>query len=326
MQRPRIVRGTWAFAAGTLAVALGAALWTGWARSPEPLPPLTIVTGGPGGVYHVYGAGLADVVLPDSGTAVSTGASVENVQLVDSGAADVGFALTDVAALAVEGRPPFEEPVSLAALARVYDNRTHLLVRSDLPVKEVSGLEGYRVGVGDVGSGTELIADRVLELAGLDSHEDIARENQSIGESTRALGAGRLDAVFWSGGLPTEAVTELAESASVRLVDLADYVEPLRREHGDFFTEQSIPAGTYPDVPPVRTIGVPNLLVVADDMPDEVAEEFTRSLFAAREELVEAHPVALHLNPRVAIATHSVPLHPGAARYYRSQKEAYADD
>ncbi|RNL82865.1 TAXI family TRAP transporter solute-binding subunit [Halostreptopolyspora alba] len=326
MQRPRISRGTWVFAAGALAVVLGVALWAGWARSPEPLPPLTVVTGGSGGVYHVYGAELAEVALPEGSTAVSTGASVENVQLVDSGAADIGFALTDVAALAIEGRRPFDTPVSVAALARVYDNRTHLLVRADLPVERADELAGHRVDVGDEGSGTELIADRVLDLAGLDPHEDITRTNSSIGESTRALRTGSLDAVFWSGGLPTEAVTELAASAPVRLVDLAEYVEPLRREYGDVFTEQSIPAGTYPGVPPVITIGVPNVLVVGDDMPDDTAEEITRSLFAAREELVEAHPVALHLNPRVAVATGPVPLHPGAARYYRSQKEAFAEE
>ncbi|WP_046471948.1 TAXI family TRAP transporter solute-binding subunit [Allosalinactinospora lopnorensis] len=322
---PRIVRGAWAAAAGAVAAAVALAFWAGWGRTAAPLPSLTIATGGPGGVYHVYGASLAESALSRSARAMPTGASVENVRLVAEGEADVGFTLADVAALAVNGQPPFDEPHSVAALARVYDNRTHLIVRDDLPVERADELAGHRVSVGDEGSGTELIADRVLELAGVDPQDDITRRNQSIRESVLAIRAGWLDAVFWSGGLPTEAVTSMAESAPIRLIGLAEYVEPLREEHGDFFTEQSIPAGTYPGVPHVRTIGVPNLLVVSEGMPDEMAEEITRSLFAARDELVEAHPVALHLNPRVAIATLPVPLHPGAAGYYRSQKVAYAD-
>ncbi|MFI6574671.1 TAXI family TRAP transporter solute-binding subunit [Nocardiopsis sp. NPDC050513] len=297
---------------------------------------LSVGTGGEGGVYFDYGSGLASAVLarPDDTeiVAIPTAASVENNRLVAAGAVDAAFSLADVAALAVAGEPPFDAPMPVAAIARLYDNHTHLVVRADAPHTEIADLEGATVSMGASGSGTEMMAERLLALAGLD---EITEEERAagaagvvptrlpIGESARALEEGRVDAFFWSGGLPTRAVAELAARTPIRLIDLAEFVPALVEEYGEFFTEMPVPAGTYEDVPAVRTIGVPSLLVVNERMPDEVAGELTRLLFDSRSDLVGVHPVALHLNPRSAIATLPVPLHPGAAAYYRSMKYAY---
>ncbi|MCY9785864.1 TAXI family TRAP transporter solute-binding subunit [Nocardiopsis sp. EMB25] len=328
--------GSWSIVRSSVTVVLTAALLTSSLPPHEDLLRLSVGTGGEGGVYFEYGSGLAGVVdaEPD-GTeivAVPTAASVENNRLVAAGAVDAAFTLADVAALAVAGEPPFDEPLPVAAIARLYDNHTHLVVRAESEHTEIGDLAGGTVSLGASGSGTEMMAERLLSLAGLAEITEEERDGGAdgvvpvrlpIGESARALEEGRVDAFFWSGGLPTRAVADLAARTPIRLIDLAEHVSPLVEEYGEHFTEMPVPAGTYPGVPAVRTIGVPSLLVVNDRMPDEVAGELTRLLFESRPDLVGVHPVALSLNPRSAIATLPVPLHPGAAAYYRSVKYAY---
>jgi len=301
---------------------------------------VSIGTGGDGGVYHVYGSGLAQIATARPDTEIvarTTAASVENNRLVADGSLDAAFTLSDVAALAVEGGSPFDEPQPIAAIARLYDNHTHLVVRADSPYEELSDLAGSTVSVGARGSGTEMMADRLLDLAGLGAvgadtgdgpgdgpgEGEFVRLQLSIEASARALEEGGVDAFFWSGGLPTEAVAGLAERSPIRLVDLAEHVPQLVEKYGEFYSERPVPASTYPGVPSVRTIGVPSLLVVNSSMPDEVAANLTGLLFEWREQLVRIHPVALHLHPRSAISTLPIPLHPGAAAYYRQTKYAY---
>lgn len=338
-----------ALATGLLAVSL-----LSWSHPPRPDPlHLSIGTGGTGGVYHVYGTGLARVTESDPDTritALTTAASVENNRLVASGSLDAAFTLADVAALAVEGAEPFDEPLPIAAIARLYDNHTHVVVRADSPYERLADLAGGTVSVGAMGSGTEMMAERLLSTAGLGDTSEfsagpsaeegpprnvrdpeasgpspagVTRYRLSIGSSVQALEEGRVDAFFWSGGLPTQAVSDLATRVPIRLLDLSEHVSELVEEHGEFYSELPVPAGTYENVPAVRTIGVPSLLVVNARMPDQTAEDFTRLLFESRHALVEIHPVALHLHPRSAIATLPVPLHPGAITYYRSVKYAY---
>ncbi|WP_017585401.1 TAXI family TRAP transporter solute-binding subunit [Nocardiopsis ganjiahuensis] len=319
-------------AAGSLAVAV-----LTWAYPPHPAPlRLSIGTGGAGGVYHVYGAGLAEVTGARQDTeitALTTAASVENNLLVADGSLDAAFTLADVAALAVSGEEPFDRPLPVSAVARLYDNHAHVVVRADSPYEKVSDLAGGTVSVGAMGSGTEMMADRLLDLSGLEevpasegpgaNPAGVVRLQLSIGNSALALENERIDAFFWSGGLPTQAVGDLAERVPIRLLDLADHVPDLVDAYGEYFSELPVPAGTYEGVPAVRTIGVPSLLVVNTRMSEGRAEEFTRLLFESQADLVDIHPVALHLHPRSAIATLPVPLHPGAADYYRSVKYAY---
>lgn len=284
---------------------------------------VSVGTGGAGGVYQVYGDGLAEVTADFPNTEVSTrvtGASVENLELVARGELDAAFTLADVAALSVEGEAPFDEPLPVAAVARLYDNHTHVVVREGSPYEEVADLEDTPVSVGAPGSGTEMMAERLLDAAGA---EGVDRRRLSIEDSAEALSEGRIEAFVWSGGLPTRAVAELAEETPIRLLDLAQHVPDLVAEHGEYFSELAVPAHTYPGVPPVRTIGVPSLLVVGAHMPEDDARDLTRVLFESRSDLTAIHPVALHLDARSAIATLPVPLHPGAARYYRSVKYAH---
>ena len=352
MERPpthRLWATTRALSVGLLTVTL-----LSWSHPlyTDPLH-LSIGTGGAGGVYHTYGTGLAHVAGSDPDTRVrvlTTAASVENNRLVASGSLDAGFTLADVAALAVQGEEPFDRPMPITAIARLYDNHTHVVVRADSPYQSVSDLAGGTVSVGALGSGTEMMAERLLRASGLGEDGEgiesgipmdeegprdeeratppsgpsgVTRLRLSIGASASALEEGRVDAFFWSGGLPTKVVADLAERTPIRLLDLSEHVPDMVEEYGEFFSELPVPAGTYENVPAVRTIGVPSLLVANEQMPDRTAEALTRLLFESRNELAEIHPVALQLHPRSAISTLPVPLHPGAVSYYRSVKYAH---
>lgn len=305
-----------------LALALLLVAWA-WLRTPpvEPVP-LTVGTGLPGGVYHSYGAGLAEVTRDTATpvTALETPASVANLRMVAGGQVDAGFTLADVAALAVAGEAPFTEPLPVQAIARLYDNHTHLVVRAPTPYQQIEDLAGTTVSVGAPDSGTELVAERLLALAGLGEDSGVSVVRLGLEESAAALQEGQIEAFFWSGGIPTGAVSALAAQTPIRLLDLAAYVPVISTAHGDYFTELPVPAGTYPGVPGIRTIGVPSLLVVNAAMPEPVAHDFTASLFQSRDELARIHPVALQLTPRSAIATLPVPLHPGASRYFEEIK------
>ncbi|WP_017610652.1 TAXI family TRAP transporter solute-binding subunit [Nocardiopsis xinjiangensis] len=201
-----------------------------------------------------------------------------------------------------------------------------MVVHRDAPHEEVADLEGTTVSVGAPGSGTEMMAERLLGSAGLGEDADgpgVDRRRLAIEDSAGALAAGEIDAFVWSGGLPTRAVAELAGQTPIRLLDLSQHVPELVEGYGEYFSELPVPARTYPGVPAVRTIGVPSMLVVSAHMPDEDARDLTRVLFESRADMSLIHPVALHLDSRSAIATRPVPLHPGAAGYYRSIKYAH---
>lgn len=317
----RLVHGV---GAGTLVLVLvQACVGADAVRVPE--GGLRIATGGPGGVYRAYGEGLATVVedgLPGAeAEAQPTAASIDNLRRIADGRADVGFTLADSAALAIRGEPPFAEPQPVAALARIYDNLTHLVVRADGGITDIGDLKGRTVSTGDPGSGTELVALRLLETARIDVDRDLAvRSSLGVEASAGELRSGRLDAFFWSGGLPTAAVADLATRTEIRLVDLSALVAPLRQRHGEFYAERSIPASTYALPRPVATIGVPNYVVASAAMEVDLAYALTRFLFDEEAALSRAHPEAGRVNRRSAIATFPVPLHPGAVRYDRETK------
>ncbi|WP_307800581.1 TAXI family TRAP transporter solute-binding subunit [Actinomadura nitritigenes] len=285
---------------------------------------LVIAAGGRKAVYYAYGQGIARAAaahLPGARPQVlATAASLENLRLVSTGRADVAFTLADSAELAFEGRPPFTRQEPVVALARLYENYTYLVVAADSAIRRLTDLRGKRVSLGADGSGTELIATRLLTVARLDPAKDVRASRTQLVDAAAALRAGRLDAFFFSGGLPIPQIVELAKQMPIRIVGLADYAAPLRRKYRAFYEEQSILASTYGLDAPVQTIGVPNYLVVNASMPDDRAYALTRLLFTRRDDLAAAHPAALYLDRRSAVSTYPLPLHPGAIRYYRETK------
>jgi TRAP transporter TAXI family solute receptor len=283
-----------------------------------------IATGLPGGVYRPYGRALAQVISehlrPLHGVAVTTQGSVDNLQRLDRGQADVAFSLADTAGRAIEGRAPFSRPVRIAALARVYDDYVQVIARRGSSLLSIADLAGKTVSIGAPRSGTALTARRILELPRLRLRGARAPHVRMLGleDSADALAAGDIDAFFWSGGLPTAAVGALRRRVAITLLELpagiAADLDP------NLYTETQIPRSYYGGTRAIRTVAAANLLVVRRDMPRETAFRLTRALFEHRRELERAHPEARRLNARKAIATYPLRLHPGAARWYRQAR------
>jgi TRAP transporter TAXI family solute receptor len=283
---------------------------------------LSIATGGTGGVYYVYGGALAQVLsrnLPGvEATAEVTAASVENLDFLAQGSADLAFSLADTASDAVAGRNRFKAPLPVCALASLYDNVTHVVVRADAPIRSVAELKGRRVSLGSPNSGTEVIADRVLRAAGLDPARDVTPERLGGSESAEALKDGRIDAFFFSAGLPNAAVMELAATPGVpvRMLSDGDLAPRLSAAHGPLYGVLDVPADTYKGVPAARVTIVRNLLMARCDLTEDLAYRITRLLFEKKADLAAVHPAARDLDPaRSSVAP--VPVHPGAIRYYR---------
>jgi TRAP transporter TAXI family solute receptor len=288
---------------------------------------LSIATGNTGGVYYPYGGGIAKVLsenLPGvRATAEVTAASVDNLKLIRDRKADIAFTLADTAADAAGGRGAFADAaVPAAALAILYSNYTHLVTLGSSGIGTIGDLRGKHVSTGSPGSGTEVIAVRVLRAAGLDPQADLTRHGLGVSESAESLKDGKIDAFFWSGGLPTAAVQDLSHSAgiTIRLVETGTLVEALRRDHGELYFPLTIGAGAYSDLQTsVGVVGVANLLVVHAAMPEQLAYDITRLLFEKQQALAQIHPEARNLSLASAQKGSPIAFHPGALRYFREQ-------
>jgi TRAP transporter TAXI family solute receptor len=202
-------------------------------------------------------------------------------------------------------------------LAQLYTNYTQVVAPAGSGINSIEDLRGRSVSVGSPGSGTEIIALRVLEAAGIDPDSDIDRQQLGVDESVDAVRDGAIDAFFWSGGLPTGAVTDLATTNQIVLLPTVDYLDALRSQYGEVYEETVIPAGTYEGVDEdAAVIGVPNYLVVNESMDEELAYQITRLLFDQQDALAEAHPEARNLDRDTALQVPPLELHPGAERYY----------
>ncbi|GAB3144229.1 TAXI family TRAP transporter solute-binding subunit [Micromonospora sonneratiae] len=301
--------------ATTTLIAATALLGAGCQSSaPAPIE-IRIATGSPAAVYYAFGQSLATIInreLPGVHASVLvTAASAQNVSMVANGAAELGFTQADVLPVAPVGG------YQVSAVARVYDDLLHLVTRGDTTIRQLEDIRGHRVSVGASGSGTEITANRLLAVSGL-AHV-ITTEQLGLDASVAALRAGRIDAFFFSGGLPVTAIENFASDNLARIIDLSEYVEPLRRAYREVYVARDIPRSVY-GVDPVTTIADPNFLIVGKSLPEDLVYDLTRLLMERRDELAAAHPAAARLSPLSAIATAPLPMHPGAVRYYRSSK------
>ena len=200
----------------------------------------------------------------------------------------------------------------------LYTNVTHVVTKKGSGITRLTDLKGKVVSMGSAGSGTETIADRTLVAAGLDPATDIRRENLSAQASADALKDGKVDAFFWSGGLPTAAVLDLAIAAPILILDTAGVLPKLQARYGEaLYRPVSIPRSTYASIDTeVRTFGVSNVLVVPANFDATRAYLIVKAMFEKKAVLAAAHAEARNLRLDSAPLGSPVPLHAGAAKYY----------
>ncbi|MFB7587839.1 TAXI family TRAP transporter solute-binding subunit [Streptomyces sp. NPDC056169] len=325
----RAARRRLAALSAALLVVCGVLVW--WLvpfGSPVPSGSVTFSTGVPTGVYQRYGMLLKQALAEDlpevSIRLTDSEGSQQNLARVASGEADFTVATADaVAQYQRERKPGFER---LRGCARLYDDYVQLVVRKGSTIRTVRDLRGLRVGVGQDGSGVRLIADRVLAAAGLTPVRDVEAVSAGINTMPGHLEDGDLDAFFWSGGLPTEAVQKLSERFEVRLIPLDATLVDRLHDVGDstrHYRSAVIPADAYTSAQngqPVETLAVANLLVTTAEADPDLVEGFTRTVIRSRDEIGgQVHPAQL-VDLRTAVYTEPLPLHEGARRYYRSVK------
>jgi len=280
-----------------------------------------IATGNVGGVYFTLGNAYAEQISVATGgklkaTAAETGASVQNIQQLVAGTYAVAFSLADTAADAVNGTGSFEgqkQPVQ--ALARIHTNYTQVIVRKNAGITSVADMRGKRISTGSPKSGTEVIANRLLQAAGLKPDPDIQAQRLDLTKTIDGMKDGSIDGMFWSGGLPTPNVTDLftTAKADVQFIDITPLLGPLKQIN-PVYEQGAIPAVTYGLPADVPTIVVPNFLLVKDDLDANVACALTKALFDRKAQLEQASPAAKEIAVANGRRTDPVPLNRGAAK------------
>ena len=286
---------------------------------------ISIATGGTGGVYYPMGGGIAAVLskhVPGmQATAEVTGGSVDNLKLIGSGKPYVGFSMTDAAQDAFRGEDKFKgNKVALKTLMILYPNRMHVVSVEGRGVTKMSELKGKRVSTGSPGSATEVMAFRVIEAAGLDKDADMKRERLGVAESVNAIKDGKIDAFFWVGGLPTAAVTDLANTPNTKLkmIDHADVVAAMNKKYGNLYVQDVIPKDTYKGMDADNhQATVMNILVAHETMDDKTAYNIVKAIFDRKDDIVAVHKEAANFKLESQKASASpIPFHPGALKYF----------
>jgi TRAP transporter TAXI family solute receptor len=318
LQKEVFMRRLFIFGIIVLFVFVGSSAWA------QKTVRLSIATGGTGGVYYPMGGGMANIIskyIPYvEATAEVTTASVDNCRLVGAGKVELALIMADTGWDAYQGRAQFKEKVPLRTISVLYPNNMHIVTVEGKGIEKVTDLKGKRVSTGAPGSGTEVMALRVIEAYGLDPTKDMTRDKLGVSESAGALKDRKIDAFFWVGGLPTAAVTDLGATPGIKmkLIDHVDAIPKMRETYGPIYVKGVIPAKSYPG----QTVDVPiavvwNLLVCHENMNGDIAYNIVKTIFDRKPELITVHSEAKHitLEPQAAGGS-PIPFHPGAIRYF----------
>ena len=286
---------------------------------------INILTGGTSGVYYPLGVALSNIyakAIPGAKSSVqATKASVENLSLLQAGRGEIAFALGDSVSLAWAGDADAGFPAkldSLRGVAGIYPNYIQIVASADGGIKTLADLKGKRISVGAPKSGTELNARAVLAAAGI-SYKDFGKvEYLAFAESVDLMKNRQLDATLQSAGLGVSSIRDLANSIAIAIVPIP--AELVHKIDDSAYAQAVIPAGTYQgqsnDVP---TIAVGNFLITRDDLDEEIVYRMTKSMFENLDTLVSAHVAAKAIKLENALTGMPIPVHPGAARFYREK-------
>ena len=288
---------------------------------------ISITTGGTGGVYYPMGGGMANILskhVPGlTATAEVTGGSIDNLKLLNAGKSEVGFSMADSAFDALQGVDKFKDnKVNARTLMVLYPNKMHVVTVEGTGIAKLADLKGKRVSTGSPGSGTEIMALRLLDAVGIDAKKDFKQERLGAAESANAMKDRKIDAYFWVGGLPTASVTDLAATPGmkIKLIDHGEAAEAMNKKSGPLYVADSIPANTYPGQDKaVTNVDVWNILITTDKMSNDMAYQIVKTLFEKKPDLVAVHKEAQNIELKHQGRASPLPYHPGARKYFEEQ-------
>jgi TRAP transporter TAXI family solute receptor len=288
---------------------------------------ISIGTADTGGVYYIYGGGIAKVIsanIPNTqATAEVTPGAVDNVKMLANQSLDFAFTKSDIAAEAIKGIGPFASTGKFPAraIAVLYADIAHVVVVSS-GINRLEDMKGKRISTSAPGSGHEMVASKLLEAAGVDPVKDLKRERISLSESANAFKDRKIDGFFFATGLPAASMLDLNATPGLtyKILNVQPYLKAIISKHGRIYNEDVIPKGTYSKLESdVKTISVPVILVTGAAMDEKLVYNITKVIFEKKADLVAVHKEARKLELKSAIALAEVPFHPGAIKYYKEK-------
>ncbi len=282
---------------------------------------LTLATGSTGGTYFPLGGAMAGVWNDNiEGLQVGTqssGASVENLNLLAAGEADLVMAVNGVAADAVAGEGEFDEPLDIAFMGNIYGEVTQIVANADSGIESVADMEGQRIAIGPPGSGTEVSARAILEAEGIDPDNDIDAFSESFGDAADGLRDGQIDAIFAILALPAGSIEEVATGTDLNYIPIEGELMQTLLDADPTLSELTVEADTYPGqdedvVWPTNWA----TLYGPPDMNEDVVYDLVSVMYEQQESIEDAIAVGSQIQTDTALDGNDLPVHPGAQRYF----------
>ena len=285
---------------------------------------ISIATGGPAGTYYPLGGAMAKIFNDNvdnvTANAQSTGASVENIGLVSKGETEIAFIQNDITYYAYTGTEIFADQgkiENIKGMAMLYPELVQVIATKDSNINSIEDLKGKKVAIGAPGSGAEANARQILAAHGM-TYDDLGKADYlSFDEAADQLKNKQIDAAFLTAGLPTSAVTEVAQTTDIVVVPITSAkITELANEY-PFYTEVVIPGGTYKGQDEdVTTAAVMAMLVVPEELDEDLVYELTKALFEHRQVIIDTHARGNDIKLETALQGMPIEVHAGAQRYY----------
>jgi hypothetical protein len=286
---------------------------------------LILATGGTAGTYYPFGGALAQIwntkITGMNVTAQTTGASAENVRLINKKEAELALVQSDTLDFAYNGKESFKEKLSgMQAVAVLYPEIIQVVVAANSPAKSFADLKGKKMGVGAPGSGTEANFRQLLDVYGMNK-EDIKANYLSFSESAEQFKDKHIDAFIVTAGIPNSAIMDISSQHEIRILNIApDMVEKLASSY-PFLSAAKVPANTYKGLTEeVNTVAVNAVLIASSQLKEDVVYQLTKALFENQAKLASAHAKGAELSLPSAVKGVSIPFHPGAVKYYKEKQ------
>ncbi|MEW9672273.1 TAXI family TRAP transporter solute-binding subunit [Ammoniphilus sp. 3BR4] len=284
----------------------------------------TVATGGASGPYNIIATSLTDLYSKSYGVnskTQTTGASVENMNLLKQEKVEMAFVMSDVLSEAINGEGSFTEKVeNVQQIAALYPNYVQVVTSGSTGIEKFEDLKGKRIAVGAQNSGVEVNARNLLEAHGI-TYNDIKVDYLGYAEAADALKSGKLDAAFLTSGIPNSSLMELAQGFDLKIVPIEGAAIEELSKTKNYFITGTIPAGTYKNEQDIPTAAIMNALVVRADLSEDDVYKLTKTFFENLDTLSNAHQAAKDITIEGAQTGVVAPIHPGAQKYYDEQKK-----
>jgi hypothetical protein len=285
---------------------------------------LVLATGGTAGTYYPFGGAMAKIwnskIKDMNVTAQTSGASAENVRLVNKKEVELALVQSDTLDFAFNATEAFKEPLkAMNAVAVLYPEIIQVVVGAASPIKSIADLKGKKVGVGAPGSGTEANFRQLLDAYGM-KKEDVNAQFLSFSESAEAYKDKHIDAFIVTAGIPNAGIMDVATQNEIRILNIpADVAAKLTQKY-PFLAAVKVPANTYKgQTAEVSTVAVNAVLICGSSLSEAMVYNLTKALFENQADLASAHAKGKELNIKTAVTGVSIPYHPGAVKYYKEK-------